>query len=136
MFEGLVIFGKVGLQIKCLLELNCVCPVPFNSARAFVALGSWLWWKVPNTCAVKGLLRKGPVANSCGSGTKRGRNSSDPKGLLLFGKTGSPVPYQNFYTREFSNLLFLFYTSEGLKCLAQNVLIAHTLWQVKLVISY
>ena len=29
-----------GLQIKCLLELNCVCPVPFNSARAFVALGS------------------------------------------------------------------------------------------------
>ena len=33
--------GKVvGLQIKCPLELNCVCPVPLNSARAFVALGS------------------------------------------------------------------------------------------------
>ena len=28
------------LQIKCLLELNCVFPVPFNSSRAFVALGS------------------------------------------------------------------------------------------------
>ena len=33
-------------------------------------------WKVPNTYTVKGLLRKGPVANSGGSGTKRGRNSS------------------------------------------------------------
>ena len=30
----------VGLQIKCLLDLNCVCPIPLNSARAFVALGS------------------------------------------------------------------------------------------------
>ena len=40
---GLIRFvGKVGLQIKCLLELNCVSPVPINSARAFVALGSWL----------------------------------------------------------------------------------------------
>ena len=29
----------VGLQIKCLLEPNCVCPVPFNLARAFIALG-------------------------------------------------------------------------------------------------
>ena len=29
-----------GKQIKCLLELNSVCPVPFNLARAFVALGS------------------------------------------------------------------------------------------------
>ena len=42
-FLGKVV-GKVskvvGLQIKCLLELNCVCPVPFNLARAFVALGS------------------------------------------------------------------------------------------------
>ena len=48
--------GKVvGLQIKCLLELNCVCPVPFNSARAFVALGS-RWWKVPNTYTVKYLM--------------------------------------------------------------------------------
>ena len=64
----------MSLQIKCLLELNCVFPVPFNSARAFVALGSWLWWKVPNTYAVKGLLRKGPVANSCGTGTKKREN--------------------------------------------------------------
>ena len=64
-----------GLQIKCLLELNCVYPVPLNSGRAFVALGA-RWWKVPNTYTVKGLLRKGPVANSCGSGTKRGRISS------------------------------------------------------------
>ena len=40
------VVGKVSLQIKYLLELNCVCPVPFNSARAFVALGS-RWWKVP-----------------------------------------------------------------------------------------
>ena len=30
----------VGLQIKCLLELNSVCPVPFNLVHAFVALGS------------------------------------------------------------------------------------------------
>ena len=28
--------------------------VPFNSARAFIALGSWLVLKVPNTFAVKG----------------------------------------------------------------------------------
>ena len=62
--------GRVGLQIKCLLELYCVCPVPFNSARAFVALGSRLWWKVPTTYAVKGCYN-GPVANSGGSGTKR-----------------------------------------------------------------
>ena len=48
----------MSLQIKCLLELNCVCPVPFNAARAFVALGSWLWWKVPNMCAVKGCYEK------------------------------------------------------------------------------
>ena len=56
MCEGKV--GCEGLQIKCLLELNCVCPVPFNSARAFVALGSWLWWKLPNTYAVKGCYEK------------------------------------------------------------------------------
>ena len=30
----------VDLQIKCLLELNCVCPVPLSSARVFIALGS------------------------------------------------------------------------------------------------
>ena len=68
------------MQIKCLLELNCVCPVPFNSARAFVTLGS-RWWKVPNTYTVKGLLRKVPDAKSCGSGTKREKISC---GALFF----------------------------------------------------
>ena len=45
--------------------------VPFNSARVFVALGSRVVWRVPNTFAVDGLLRFGPVANSGGSGKKR-----------------------------------------------------------------
>ena len=85
---GLIRFvGKVGLQIKCLLELNCVCPIPLKSARAFIALGS-RWWKVPNTYTVKGLLRKGPDANSCGSGTKRERVSSGAP--FYNGRHGTP----------------------------------------------
>ena len=92
--------------MKCLLELNCVCPVPFNSARAFVALGS-RWWKVPNTYTIKGLLRKVPDANNCESANKRERISCGALFynvrhvtplLLLIGETGSPVPYENFYT--------------------------------------
>ena len=55
----------VGSQIKCLLELNCVCLVPFNLARAFVALGSRV---VEGT---KGMPSSGcydgPDANSCWS---------------------------------------------------------------------
>ena len=53
--------GKVGLQIKCLLELNCVCPVSFNSARAFVTLGSWLVVEGTKYVCHQGLLRKGSV---------------------------------------------------------------------------
>ena len=76
-----------------------------------------------NTYTVKGLLQKVPDANSCGTGTKRdqvccgaffynGRHVT-PKGLLLIGETGSPVPYQNFYSRvrmdvtHFGNQLYL-----------------------------
>ena len=109
MFEGLWRFGKVSLQIKCLLELKCVCPVPFNSARAFVALGSWLGWKVSNTCAVKGCYEKDLLLTVVGVAPKE---SESPVGLLFImdatwpqgaaadGETGSPVPYQNFYTHS------------------------------------
>ena len=44
------------MQIKCLLELNSVCSVPFNSARAFVTLGSWLVEGTKYVCR-QGLLR-------------------------------------------------------------------------------
>ena len=60
-----------------------------------------------NTYAIKGCYN-GPDAHSCGSGTKKRESlqwssflwwmSHDPKGLLLFGETGSPIPYQNFYS--------------------------------------
>ena len=72
----------MGLRIKCLLELNCVCPVPLNSARAFVALGSQVVEgtkiHMPSRAATIDLM-----LTVVGSGTKRER--------------GSPVPYQNFY---------------------------------------
>ena len=51
-----------------------MCPVPFNSARAFVALGSWLVEGTNYVCR-QGLLRNGPPKNSGGSGN-RGRISS------------------------------------------------------------
>ena len=70
--EGKV--GEVGLQIKCLLELNCVCPVRLNSARAFVALGSRLAEGTNIRMPSRGCYN-GPDANSCGSGTKRARIS-------------------------------------------------------------
>ena len=57
--------GKVvGLQIKCLLELNSVCPVPFNSARAFVALGSRVVDGTKIRMPSRGCYN-GPDANSC-----------------------------------------------------------------------
>ena len=66
---------KVGLQIKCLLELNCVCPVPLNSARAFVALGSCMVEgakiHMPSKAATMDLM-----LTVVGSGTKRERVSS------------------------------------------------------------
>ena len=62
---GLIRFVSkvVGLQIKCLLELNCVCPVPFNLVRAFVALGSQVVEgtkiRIPSRgCYEKYLMRK------------------------------------------------------------------------------
>ena len=45
---------KVGLQIKCLLELNCVCPVPLSSARVFVTLGSRVVERYQNTLCRQG----------------------------------------------------------------------------------
>ena len=50
--------------------------VPFNSAPAFVALGSRVVVRIPNTFTVDGLLQFGPVANSGRSG-KREDDSSD-----------------------------------------------------------
>ena len=38
-----------------------MCPVPFNAARAFVALGSWLVVEGTKYVYRQGLLRKGPV---------------------------------------------------------------------------
>ena len=61
---------KVGLQIKCLLELNCVCPVPLNSAHALIALGSWVVEGTKIRMPSRGCYN-GPDANSCESGTKR-----------------------------------------------------------------
>ena len=51
--------------------------VPFNSARAFVALGSQVVVRVPNTFAVDGLLQFGPVANSGRGEKKKDEDSSD-----------------------------------------------------------
>ena len=44
----------------------------FNSARAFVALRSWLWWKVPNRCAVKGCYEKDLLLTVVGVEPKEG----------------------------------------------------------------
>ena len=55
---------KVGLQIKCLLELYCACPVPLNSARAFVALGSRGVEGTKIHMPSRGCYN-GPDANSC-----------------------------------------------------------------------
>ena len=67
--------GEVGLQIKCLLELNCVCPVPFNSARAIVALGSRVVEgtkiRMPPRAATMDLM-----LTVVGSGTKKERVSN------------------------------------------------------------
>ena len=64
----------MGLQIKYLLELNCVCPVPLNFARAFVALGSRVMEGAKIRMPSRGFYN-GPDANSCGRGTKRERIS-------------------------------------------------------------
>ena len=65
----------MGLQIKCQLELNCVYPVPFNSARAFVTLGSRVVEgtkiRMPSRAATMDLM-----LTVVGSGTKRERVSS------------------------------------------------------------
>ena len=50
--------------------------VPFNSAHAFVALGSRVVVRIPNTFAVDGLLQFRPVAHSGRSG-KKVEDSSD-----------------------------------------------------------
>ena len=102
-----ILADKVGLQIKCLLELNCVCPVPFNSARVFVTLGS-RWWKVPKYVCRQGAATMDLMLTVVGVEPKERESLQwssflwwtphDPKGLLLIGETGSPVPYQNFYT--------------------------------------
>ena len=118
----------MGLQIKCLLELNCVCFVPLNSARAFVALGSRVVEgtkiRMPSRAAtmdlmltVVGVEPKERERVSPGAPVYNGHQVT-PKGLLLFGETGSPVPYQNFYTLQlhlaitlfFSLLSFLYYS--------------------------
>ena len=52
--------------------------VPFNSARAFIALGSRVVVRVPNTFAVDGVLQFGPVANSGRSGKKEEDSSDNP----------------------------------------------------------
>ena len=54
-----------------------MCPVPFNSARAFVALGSWLVEGTNYVCR-QGLLRNGPPANSGGSGNRERISSGAP----------------------------------------------------------
>ena len=78
-----------------------MCPVPFNSARAFVALGSWLCVEGTQYVCRQGLLRMDLLLTAVGV-EKRGRIFSwssfysggqrDPKGLLIFGETGTPVP--------------------------------------------
>ena len=55
--------------------------VPFNSARAFVALGSRVVVGIPNTFAINGLLQFGPVANSGRSG-KKGRFFRGPSFIV------------------------------------------------------
>ena len=65
----------MGWQIKGLLEFNCVCPVPLNFARAFVALGS----RVVEGTKIHMLSRAATMdlmLTAVGSGTKRERVSS------------------------------------------------------------
>ena len=52
--------------------------VPFNSARAFVALGSRLVVRIPNSFVVDGLLQFGPVVNRGRSKKKEECSSDDP----------------------------------------------------------
>ena len=59
---GLIRFvGKVGLQIKCLLELNCVCVLFLLTQHLRSSLLGPGGGRYQNTYVVKGLLRKGPV---------------------------------------------------------------------------
>ena len=65
---------KVGLQIKCLLELNCVCPCSFKLStcvrRSWVLAGGGRYQiRVPSRASTKGTC-----SNSCGSGTKKREN--------------------------------------------------------------
>ena len=53
-----------------------VCPVPFNSARAFVALGSLLVEEGTKYVCRQGLLRKDLLLTAVGVEPKRGRISS------------------------------------------------------------
>ena len=66
--------GKVGLQIKCLLELNCVCVLFLLTQHVRSSLLGPGGGRYQNTYAVKGCYN-GPDANSCGSETKRERES-------------------------------------------------------------
>ena len=43
-----------GLQIKCLLELNCLCVLFLLTQHVRSSLSGPRWWKVPTTYAVKG----------------------------------------------------------------------------------
>ena len=75
-----------------------MCPVPFNSARAFVALGSWLVEEGTKYVCCQGLPRMDLLLTALGV-ENSGRISCgalfytprDPKGMLMFGETGSPV---------------------------------------------
>ena len=51
--------------------------VPFNSARAFITLGSLVVVRIPNTFTVDGLLQLEPVANS-GRSVKKEDSSDGP----------------------------------------------------------
>ena len=77
-----------------------MCPVPFNLARAFVALGPWLVEGTKYVCR-QGLLRMDLLLTAVGVEQKEGESPvelfflwtpRDHKGLLIFGETGSPVP--------------------------------------------
>ena len=66
--------GKVGLQIKCLLELNCVsCSFKLSTCvrHSWVPVVKGTKIRMPSRGCYNG-----PDANSCGSGTKRERVSS------------------------------------------------------------
>ena len=46
--------GLVSLQMKCLLELNCLCVLFLLIQHVHSSLLGPGWWKVPTTYAVKG----------------------------------------------------------------------------------